>query len=323
MRRGAARSRLLGWLGRIGLGLLAALALLAGLAWWAVESDAAALLDRIDASFARDRPARLAVATRYGEDPAQKLELFAPGGSPPRGRGFPLVVFFHGGGWHAGHPHDYQFVARTLADKGYATALVGYRLNRAGRYPAMLEDSAAGIGWLARHAGKHRIDASRMVLTGHSAGAYNAVMLALDRRWLEREGLPDGIVAGAVGLAGPYDFFPFKRASSRNAMGHWPRPAETQPVTFARRDSPPLLLVAGTDDTLVRPRNARALAKAMRAAGGPVTLVWLDGAGHDRLVITLARPFDLDERVTEALFAFLARVLPTDRASAPVQPGPG
>ncbi|MET0179788.1 MAG: alpha/beta hydrolase [Novosphingobium sp.] len=319
----AARSRRLGWPARIGLGLVAALALLAGLAWWAVESDAAGLLDRIDASFPRDRPARLAIATRYGEDPAHKLELFVPGGSPPRGRGFPLVVFFHGGGWHAGNPHDYRFVARTLADKGYATALVGYRLNRAGRYPAMLEDSAAGVGWLARHAGKHGIDTSQMVLTGHSAGAYNAVMLALDRRWLAREGLPAGIVAGAVGLAGPYDFYPWTKASARNAMGHWPRPAETQPVTFARPDAPPLLLIAGTADTLVRPRNARALTKAMRAARGPVTVVWVKGAGHDHLVITLARPFDLDGRVTTPLFAFLARVLPADSASGPVQPGAG
>ena len=70
--------------------------------------------------------------------------------------------------------------------------------------------------------------------------------VALDRRWLADEGVPEGTVAGAVVLAGPSDFYPFDKKSSINAMSHWPRPQETQPVNYVRADAPPLLLVHGT-----------------------------------------------------------------------------
>lgn len=305
----------MGWLGWTGAALLLAALGIGGLAWWAASNNSAATLDGLDARFARSRAVRQVAAANYAADPAQKLQLFVPDGPAPK-RGFPLVAFFHGGGWHSGDPHDYGWIARALAEKGYATALVGYRLNKPGRFPAMLEDSAAGVRWALAHARGLGIDPSRVVLMGHSAGAYNSTMLALDRRWLAREGVPDGTVKGAVVLAGPADFYPFAKKSSINAMGHWPRPEDTQPVNFVRADAPPLLLVHGTRDTVVRPRNAVILARRMTAAGARTRAVLIDGMGHNGMVITLAKPFDRDRRVSNAVFPFLARVMP---ASSPVQ----
>ena len=289
------------------------------LAWWAFENDSAATLDALDARFSRKRAALLLQRARYGRAPAQKLALYVPAGTAPT-RGFPLVVFFHGGGWHEGDPYDYGWIARSLAERGYAVALVGYRLNRDGRFPNMLLDSAAGTRKALDEAGKHRIDTKRIALMGHSAGAYNAAMLTLDPRWLVGAGVPGALLKGAVILAGPSDFYPFDKKSSINAMGHWPRPAETQPINFARADAPPLLLVHGTADTIVRPRNATILAAALTARGAPTRATLIRGMGHIGLVVTLAKPFDRDRRVGEAVFAFLARVLPAgnsgDRRSA-------
>jgi len=301
----------MGWLGwsaavAIGLGLA-----IGGFAWWALSANSVASLDRVDSLFGRERGAKLVAMNRYGEHPAQKYELFVPEGAPPAA-GFPLVVFFHGGGWHSGDPHDYRFIARALAERGYATALVGYRLVPAGRFPNMLLDSAAGARAALNAAASHRVDTRRMGLMGHSAGAYNAVMLALDPHWLDDAGVPSGVVKGAVVLAGPADFYPFDKKSSINAMGRWPMPEQTQPVNYARADAPPLLLVHGTDDTVVRPRNAIALARAMTARGAPMQATLIEGMGHNGLVITLARPFDRDRRVGDAVFGFLARVLPPE-----------
>jgi acetyl esterase/lipase len=296
----------MGWLGWSFTAILGIAALLAVLAAWAIRNDAVALLDGVDALFPRDRTARLVEAAHYGPDPAQKLEMFVPSGAAPAA-GWPLIAFYHGGGWHNGDPHSYRFIARTFADRGYAVALIGYRLNQGGRYPAMLEDSAGGLKWAMDHAARHRIDPSRTIVMGHSAGAYNAVMLALDARWTSAAGLPANAIKGAVGLAGPYDFYPWTSDSARDAMGHWPNPRETLPIAYARRDAPPLLLVAGTADTLVRPRNSRALAAAMAALGKPAELALIDGMGHNGLVITLARPFGaFDHRVRDALLPFLA-----------------
>ena len=315
--------RRIGWLGWTGVGVLLALLVSGGLLWRAAETDPAGTLDTFDGWFSRTRGSTLVERARYGSDPAQKLAIYIPQGKAPAG-GFPLVVFFHGGGWHSGDPYAYGWIARTLAEQGYATALVGYRLNRPGRFPAMLQDSAAGTRWALDHAAEHAIDPTRVVLMGHSAGAYNASMLTLDRQWLGREGVPEGTVKGAVVLAGPSDFYPFEKKSSINAMSHWPRPQDTQPVNFVRADAPPMLLVHGTKDTVVRPRNAVILARKLSEAGVPTRAVLIDGMGHNGMVITIAHPFDwYDRRVTDAVFPFLAKVLPkthaTIPASSPVQ----
>ena len=286
-----------------------------GFAWWAASNNSVASLDAVDSLFPRDRAARLAATGRYGKDRAQKFELFVPEGTPPAS-GIPLVAFYHGGGWRSGDPHDYRFIARTLADRGYATALIGYRLVPAGRFPNMLLDSAAGLAAVRATAVKHGVDANRIALMGHSAGAYNATMLTLDRRWLAQAAVPETAIRGAIVLAGPSDFYPFEKSSSRNAMGHWPRPEQTQPVTYARPDSPPLLLVHGTEDDSVRPRNAVSLARTMTARGAPTQATLIEGMGHNGLVITLARPFDRDRRVGDAVFGFLERVLPPEGEGA-------
>ena len=308
----------MGWLG---WSLVAAALLVLGLAGfvaWAVRTGSVASLDRVDAGFPRTRSARLVETARYGANPQQKLRLYVPRGVPPAG-GFPLVAFYHGGGWHSGDPGAYGFVARALAAKGYATALIGYRLNAAGRYPAMLEDSAVGLRVALAKAGEHRIDPSRVALVGHSAGAYNAAMLALDRRWLAQAGVAPERVAGVAGLSGPYDFYPFRWPSAKFSFGDWPRPLETQPVALVRADAPPMLLLTGTEDRTVQPRNTRALAQALSKLGAKPVVVEIPGMGHGGPVITLARPFDRDRRVGDALFAFLARVLPPAPASSPVK----
>ena len=313
----------MGWLGWTGAALLLALVSLGALTWWATSNNSAATLDSVDARFSRTRGVEQVATAKYAADPAQKLQMFVPSGSAPAA-GFPLVVFFHGGGWQSGDPYDYHWIARALAEQGYATALIGYRLNKAGRFPAMLQDSAAGTRWALDHAAEHKIDPSRVVLMGHSAGAYNASMLSLDRQWLGREGVPEGTVKGAVVLAGPSDFYPYIKKSSKNAMGHWPRPQDTQPVNFVRADTPPMLLVHGAKDTVVRPRNAVILARKLTDAGVPTRAVLIDGMGHNGMVITLAHPFDrYDRRVADAVFPFLAKVLPPrplgSPASSPIQ----
>ncbi len=304
------------WVGWTGVALLAALVVFGGLLWRAIATDPAGTLDQFDRQFERERAAVLVQQSKYGSDPAQKLAIYVPQGAVPAG-GFPLVVFFHGGGWHSGDPYAYGWIARALADQGYATALVGYRLNVGGRFPAMLEDSAAGTRYALGEAAKLGIATDRIALMGHSAGAYNALMLGLDRQWLGRAGVADGTVAGIVSLAGPSDFYPFAKPSSRNAMGHWPNPQDTQPVNFVRPDAPPLLLVHGTDDTVVRPRNSSILAQRLTTTGAVTQPVLLDGMSHDDLILKLARPFDRDGRVTTPVFTFLRQLLGT--ASPPVQ----
>lgn len=298
----------------VSLALLAA-ALAAG--WrYAIDNSAVALLDGADRIIGGTAGTRLALADgHYGPLGAQRIEVMAP--DPPRAAPRPVLVFIHGGGWHSGTPGDYRFVGRAFARRGFVVALAGYCMVPQGTYPHMLEDSAAALAWVRQHIGAYGGDAAQVFVMGHSAGAYNAAMLALDPRWLRAAGVPDGFVKGVIGLSGPYDFYPFTSQSARDAFGHVSDPAQTQPIRFAHAGAPPMLLITGDEDTTVKPRNTTALAKALSDAGEPTVPVILRGVDHAGTVMKLAQPFARDSRVIAPVLAFLAA---HGAASAPVQP---
>ena len=286
---------------------------------YALASNPVALLDTADRLLrGGDGAIRQVAAVRFGTDPAQKLEMFLPATAKPL-QPLPVIVFIHGGGWASGDPHDYRFMARTLAPEGYAVVLAGYRLYPQARYPAMLEDGASALRWVAGHAARFGGDPQRVILMGHSAGAYNAVMLGLDQRWLADKGLAADALRGVIGLAGPYDFYPFDTKSTIRTFGKAADPEETQPVVHARGGGPPLLLVHGTADTRVRPRNSVELARTMTRAGAPTRAVLLQDVTHEGIIMMMARPFNRDARVLDAVRPFLAKVT----ASPPVKASGG
>lgn len=244
-------------------------------------------LTTFDALVPKDRAGtRVASAIAYGEGPRRQLDVYAPRAEPGRAR--PVIVFFYGGSWSSGTRSGYAFVGRALAAQGFVVVVPDYRLVPEVRYPAFVEDGAAAVRWTAGHAAEYGGDPARIVLMGHSAGAYIAAMLAVDDRWLGRD---RRAIKGLVGLAGPYDFTPFDVPASRAAFGEWPRPAETQPVTWAGAGDPPTLLLVGSDDTTVRPRNSEALAIRLRSGGVDAELRSYPKLGHVGVLLALARPF--------------------------------
>ena len=200
----------------------------------------------------------------YGPEARQRLDVYQPDPPVP---GAPIVVFFYGGSWSSGRRQDYRFVGEALASRGIVTLVADYRLSPQVRYPVFRAGqrarAALGVG-PGREPGA---SPQRLFAVGHSAGAYNAAMLALDPRWLGAVSMAPERLAGWVGLAGPYDFLPIGAPEAQVAF-EWPQtPADSQPLFHARRTgpgrSPRALLLAARDDTLVDPeRNTQALADA-------------------------------------------------------------
>jgi acetyl esterase/lipase len=161
------------------------------------------------------------------------------------------------------------------------------------------------VRWARRHSGAYGGDGERIVLAGHSAGAYNAAMLALDPGLL---GADRAAIRGFAGLAGPYDFLPLDDDSTIAAFGAWPRPAETQPISHAGPGAPPVLLLHGDGDVRVKPRNSRKLAGLLRAAGGDVRLRIYPGLGHVGILTALAVPLRRQAPVLTHVAAFAHEV---------------
>ena len=128
----------------------------------------------------------------------------------------PVVVFFYGGAWSSGRREDYAFVGRALAAQGFVVVVPDYRLVPEVRFPTFLDDSAAAVQWARENGAAFGGDGERITLVGHSAGAYNAAMLALDPRWL---GPDRAAVRGFVALAGPFDFLPLDDPATIAAFG--------------------------------------------------------------------------------------------------------
>jgi len=213
----------------------------------------------------------------YGPLPRHRLDLYTP---PDLAERAPLVVFVPGGGWRAEERADYRFVAYPLAGLGCRVAVIDYRLWPQVRFPDFVEDTALAVRFLAA-----RQPRRRLVLMGHSAGAFNAACVALDPRW----GAQDR-VRGFVGLAGPYDFGA-QEVDPPDIFAGTPHvlaaPAPLGPAT------PPMLLLHGAADTTVRPQHSSDLAARARAAGVPARHVAYPGMSHVGIVAALADPVRL------------------------------
>ena len=88
--------------------------------------------------------------------------------------------------------------------------------------------------------------------------------------------------------AGPYDFLPLTDPRVMEIFGPGPAGADTQPITHATSKAPPMLLIAGSADETVLPRNTVRLAARIREVGGTAEERILDGKGHVGLLLTLA-----------------------------------
>ena len=242
---------------------------------------------------------KVADGIAFGPDKRQRLDIYAPKGASA----LPVIVFFYGGSWKSGARGDYAFVGQALAAQGFVVVVADYRLVPQVRFPAFVEDGAAAVGWTADHIAAHGGDPARIAVAGHSAGGYIAIMLALDQRWLAAR---PGVIKAAVGVAGPYDFAPFAPGGAAEAaFGQAADIAATQPITYARGDAPPLLLLTGDSDTTVRPRNAEVLAAAVTARGGRVQTATYPGVGHIGIILALSKPFRGKAPVVADMIEFL------------------
>ena len=231
---------------------------------------------------------RTSAAVPYGTGVRHKLDIYTPGQGAANA---PVVVFFMGGNWVMGERDDFAFVGRALASRGYVVVIPDYRLYPEVKYPDFLDDSAQAVAWTAREIAAFGGDPKRLYVMGHSAGAYNAAMVALDPRYLAKHGMQASALRGWIGMAGPYDFMPIENPTTRPVF-HFPdTPAASQPINHVSQASPRALLIAANKDDLVNPvRNTGGLGKKLRANNVFVKEIYYDRVNHVMLLGSLAAP---------------------------------
>lgn len=249
----------------------------------------------------------------YGTHSRQQLDVYRPTATAPAG-GWPVAVFFYGGTWNGGDRADYRFVGEALASRGILTLVADYRVYPEVRYPSFVEDSAAAVAYGLRQAAALGGNPRRVFVVGHSAGAYNAAMVALDPRWLKAAGTAPSALAGWVGLAGPYDFYPIENPDAKPVFFHPDYPPKSQPFEFVSANAPRTFLGAAKKDKLVDPqRNAVALGKRLKDAGVPVQVKLYRHVGHVTLAASMAAPLRWLAPVLDDVAVFIDTGRPVPR----------
>jgi acetyl esterase/lipase len=228
------------------------------------------------------------------------LDLYLPDGAS----GFPVVVWFHGGGLTAGNKDEKTQVdiARTLAARGIGVAAVGYRLSPQATYPAYIDDAAASVAWVLDHIADYRGDPQSVFVSGHSAGGYLVAMVGLDDQYLSAYGHRPGDLAGLMPISGQMVTHQTVR-TERGLPADRPIVDAAAPVYHVRADAPPILAVAGSEDLPARAAENIYFVAAMQAAGDQdVTFHEFEGRSHGTIVTKFAEP---DDPVARAMVDFV------------------
>lgn len=244
-----------------------------------------------DAVLARSRAAaalpgvRLSADRAYGSHPDQRLDIYAPAGERT---GLPVLVFVHGGAWVGGYKEWAGFMAPALLPQPAILVSVEYRLAPEHVYPAAVQDVAAALKWVQQHIAEFGGDPGRILLSGHSAGAHLASLVALDPRWLAAEGLGVDCIRGVLPISGLYDL-QYDTSDERNRFAaaicaaFVPESADlpaASPLSHVSPRAAPFHIIAGQHDLGNLASEAVTLCARLQAAGVPATINILPGHDH-------------------------------------------
>ena len=209
----------------------------------------------------------------------------------PHEQGGGVVAYLHGGGWMMGMLESYDTPLRALANaSGALVASIDYRLSPEHRFPAAVDDTLAGIRWLAAHAGELGGDGTRLAVAGDSAGGNLAAVAALRLRGelpLRAQALIYPITDSALDTPSYRDFAEGHGLSAASMRRFWSlyldgadgRHPDASPLRARDLTGLPPAYVLTAEEDVLRD-EAEAYAAALREAGVPTELVRWPGTIH-------------------------------------------
>lgn len=225
----------------------------------------------------------------------QKLDLYVPKDA----KGFPVLVFVHGGGYSKGDRKDGADLGKLLAAHGVGAAVISYRLFPQVKHPEHIRDVARAFAWTKANAAKYGGNPDAVFVGGHSAGAHLATLLAADESYLKAEKLGLKDIRGVVSLSGGYRI----GEKRKDVFGSDEAMKAASPFAHLKAGHPPHLLVYAEKDAPDRDKLTNEFADALRAAKADATVTEAKGRDHATLFTKLAA----DDDTFQTVVAFIQK----------------
>lgn len=245
--------------------------------------------DKPNSGLSKEETQKDMMNVSYGANAAQVMDVYLPAG---RDTANTKVLFFvHGGSWSGGDKSDFDSaiisIRKSLTD--YSIFNINYRLaaNGLNRFPAQMADIQSAINFIESNAGNYKINTSKVVLIGASAGAHLALLQAYKNN-------SNGKIKAMIDLFGPtyltslYNNHPIPAASQPvlvSFLGATPTTnaalyQQASPISFVNAQSVPTLIFHGGGDYIVPISQSAALKTKLESAGVKVSMITYPAEGH-------------------------------------------
>lgn len=207
-----------------------------------------------------------------------KLDIYYPENK----KDFSTIVWFHGGGMEGGN----KFIPKELREQGFAVVAVNYRLSPKAKNPAYIEDAAEAVAWTFRNIEKYGGRKDRIFVSGHSAGGYLTLILAMDKKYMAAYGADADSVAAYLPVSGQ-TVTHFTIRKERGLPNGIPIIDEFAPVNKARKDTAPVVLITGDKNLEMADRyeeNALLASVLNNIGNRKVSLYELQGFDHGQVL---------------------------------------
>ena len=236
----------------------------------------------------------------YGLRARHRLDLFRT--QTPREHR-PLIVFVHGGAWMHGDKKDYRFIGEAFAKEGFDVAVINYHLAPEHIFPASIDDLSLALNYLNVHQLKYQISTEKVVLMGHSAGAFNVMSALYHPKPYEIQCRSQ--ISAIIGLAGPYHFDYKGDPICADAFDQNRPYQEVMPYYFVESNTVKHYLLVAENDDVVGLSNAVDLDRRLKEKGNYSQLWTVPRIGHISMIGSVSslfsRYFTTKQKIMQAL----------------------